>query len=46
VIAAQLPAICRIWFQPLSHPSPCRMVSKVRCVVPERDGDEVATWPW
>ena len=31
--------------QPLPQPSPCKMVSTVRCVVPERDGEEVATWP-
>src|SRR6187551_2539546 len=41
VTAAQLPAICRIWFQPLSQPSPWRMVSKVRWVVPEREVAEV-----
>ena len=41
VIAALLPAICSICAQPLSQPSPCRMVSTVRWVVPEREGDDI-----
>ena len=40
----KLPAISLMVRQPLSQPSPCRMVSIVRCVVPERDGAEIATW--
>ena len=45
VMAALLPAICSSCDQPFIQPSPCKMVSTVRWVVPERDGDEVATWP-
>ena len=45
VTAAALPIICSIWPQPFSQPSPCRMVSTVSCVVPEREGEEIATWP-
>jgi hypothetical protein len=45
VTAAQLPAICSIWLQPFSQPSPCRMVSTVRWVVPEREGEDMARWP-
>ncbi len=40
VIAAQLPPMASICAQPFCQPSPCRMVSTVRCVVPERDGLE------
>ena len=29
--------------QPLSQPSPCRIVSIVRCVVPEREGAAIET---
>ena len=43
--AAQLPMISSSCVQPLSQPSPCSIVSTVRCVVPEREGDEIATWP-
>jgi len=32
--------------QPLSQPSPCRMASIVRCVVPEREGAAIETWSW
>ena len=42
VTCALLPAICRILPQPASQPSPCRMVSTVRCIVPERDGEVMA----
>ena len=42
---ARLPPISSSSAQPLSQPSPCRMVSTVRCVVPERDGAEMPTWP-
>ena len=45
VTAAALPMICKSCDQPLSQPSPCKMVSTVSCVVPEREGDEMATWP-
>ncbi|MNE63968.1 hypothetical protein D3C80_1593500 [compost metagenome] len=44
VMAAELPAICSSWAQPLSQPSPCKMASTVRCVVPEREGELTATW--
>ena len=39
---AKLPPISSSVAQPLSQPSPCRIVSTVRCVVPERDGAENA----
>ncbi len=45
VICALLPAISSILPQPASQPSPCRIVSTVRCIVPERDGAVIATWP-
>ena len=45
VTAAALPIISSNWLQPFSKPSPCRIVSTVSCVVPEREGDEMATWP-
>ncbi|CPN42100.1 Uncharacterised protein [Bordetella pertussis] len=31
--------------QPSFQPSPCRIVSTVRCMVPERDGAVMLTWP-
>src|SRR5690606_2727481 len=31
--------------QPLSQPSPCSTVSTVKWVVPEREGEDMATWP-
>ena len=45
VTAAALPIMDSSWRQPLSQPSPCRMVSTVNCVVPEREGEEMAMWP-
>ena len=38
MIWRKLPAIALSVRQPLSQPSPCRIVSMVRCVVPEREG--------
>ena len=40
----KLPAIALMVRQPLSQPSPCRIVSMVRCVVPEREGAAIETW--
>ena len=42
VTAAALPIICSSCDQPFSQPSPCKMVSTVSWVVPEREGEEMA----
>ncbi len=44
VTCRKLPPISLMVRQPLSQPSPCRIVSMVRCVVPERDGAAIDTW--
>ncbi len=46
VISAALPAICSSVDQPGSQPSPCKMPSTIRCMVPERAGALIATMPW
>ncbi len=45
VMAALLAQMASSCSQPFVQPSPCRIVSTVRCVVPERDGLEMARWP-
>ena len=44
VIERKLPAMFLMVRQPFSQPSPWRMVSIVRCVVPERAGEAIETW--
>ena len=45
VTDAKLPPIHFQSAQPLSQPSPCKTVSTVRCVVPDREGADMPTWP-
>src|SRR5690606_10935998 len=45
VKAALLPDMRISVLHPCSQPSPCNMVSTVRCMVPERDGEVVPTLP-
>ena len=45
VTVARLPPICRQVRQPCSQPSDCSSASTTRCVVPEREGEEMPTWP-
>ncbi|MNI52268.1 hypothetical protein D3C73_1070330 [compost metagenome] len=45
VMALLLPDMRSSVFQPSSQPSPCKMVSTVRCIVPDRDGEVMPTCP-
>ena len=46
VTVLKFPAMAFHSAQPFSQPLPCRSVSTVRWVVPEREGALMPTWPW